>query len=334
MTASFVAPDREVSRKLVSVVIPAYNESECVDELARRLQAVFASLPRHDFEVIIVENGSYDDTYEKLLYIREHDARFKVLQLSRNFMAEGAVTAGLSLASGDAAIVMCADLQDPPELIPQFVAGWESGYDIVYGVIRKRSGEGAVRQLGTKAFYWLINRLSDQSVPRNVSDFRIVDRRAYEALNKMPERNRMLRAMWAWLGFRSMGIEHDRPARHAGKSAYNVRVWAMFAIRGIITSSFAPLKIIPVFGLGLAALSFVLLMAFIVRFFTLGVPFNGFGTIVCLMLFLFGMMFLFLGILSEYVGLIFEEVRHRPSFVIKNVHGILLDHAEAREKLL
>jgi polyisoprenyl-phosphate glycosyltransferase len=308
--------------RLVSVVVPAYNESECVDELAARLQAVFASLaPRYDFEAIIVENGSADDTYEKLLAIRRRDPRFKVLQLSRNFGAEGAVTAGLRRASGEAAVIMCADLQDPPEVIPSFIERWEEGYENVYGVITRRSGESAVRRTATAAFYWLIDKLNDRPVPRNVSDFRLVDRRAFEALNAMRERNRMMRTMWGWIGFKSIGVEHARPPRHGGKSTYAFFRNVRFALNGILASSVAPLKLIPMFGLALSAWSFVTLIALWIVWIRYGVPFAGYGSIIALNLLMFGLLFLFIGVISEYVGMIFEEVRARPSFIVSAEHG-------------
>jgi dolichol-phosphate mannosyltransferase len=308
--------------KLISVVVPAYNETACVDELAARLQAVFAPLaPRYDFEAIIVENGSADDTYEKLLAIRARDPRFKIVQLSRNFGAEGAVTAGLRHASGDAAVIMCADLQDPPEVIPRFIERWEEGYENVYGVITRRTDEGVVRRTATAGFYWLINRLNDRPVPRNVSDFRLVDRRAYDALNAMQERNRMMRTMWGWIGFKSIGVEHARAPRHGGKSTYAFFRNVRFALNGIIASSVAPLKLIPLFGIGLSLLSFVAVIVLAIFWFTVGVPFAGYGTIVALMLLMFGLLFFFLGIISEYVGMIFEETRARPSFIVSAEHG-------------
>ena len=308
--------------KLISVVVPAYNETECVNELAARLQAVFAPLaPRYDFEAIIVENGSADDTYEKLLAIRARDPRFKIIRLSRNFGAEGAVTAGLRHASGDAAVIMCADLQDPPEVIPRFIERWEEGYENVYGVITRRTDESVVRRTATAGFYWLINKLNDRPVPRNVSDFRLVDRRAYEALNAMPERNRMMRTMWGWIGFKSIGVEHARAPRHGGKSTYAFFRNVRFALNGIIASSVAPLKLIPLFGIGLSVVSFVTLIVLAVFWFLYGVPFAGYGTIVALMLLMFGLLFFFLGVISEYVGMIFEEVRARPSFIVCAEHG-------------
>ena len=316
--------------RTISIVVPAYNESECVDELAARLRAVFEGLvPAYDFEAIIVENGSADDTYEKLLAIRERDPRFKIVRLSRNFGAEGGVTAGLRHASGDAAVIMCADLQDPPEVIPRFIERWEQGYENVYGVVTRRADEGLVRRAATRVFYWLIDKLSDRPVPRNVSDFRLVDRRAYEALNRMQERNRMMRTMWGWIGFTSAAVEHVRPPRHGGKSTYAFMRNVRFALNGILASSVAPLKLIPLFGITLAGMSFVTVIGLAIVWVEFGVPFAGYGTIVALILLMFGLVFLFLGIISEYVGMIFEEVRARPSFIVSAEHGFDDDRARS-----
>lgn len=309
-------------KKLISVVVPAFNEEECVDELARRLRIVADDLSaRYTFEFIIIENGSADTTYEKLLAIHSRDSRFKILRLSRNFGIEGAVTAGLRKISGDAAIIMCADLQDPPEMLSQFIERWEAGYDMVYGIVARRTDEGKLRQVLTRVFYWMLNRLNEQPVPRNVSDFRLVDRKVYEALNGMHEKNRMLRAMWGWLGFNSTGIEYTRPPRHGGKSTYHIVGNILFALHGIMSSTTTPLKIIPIFGLALSSFSFVMLFGFVIRWLVAGVPFGGFGTIVALMLLLFGLLFLLLGMLSEYVGIIYQEVRNRPSFVASEAIG-------------
>ena len=231
------------------------------------------------------------------------------------------MTAGLRRATGDAAVIMCADLQDPPEVIPRFIERWEAGYENVYGVVTRRSDEGFVRRAATAVFYWLIDKLSDHPVPRNVSDFRLVDRRAYETLNRMRERNRMMRTMWGWIGFRSAPVEHERAPRHGGKSTYAFARNVRFALNGIVASSVAPLKLIPLFGITLAALSFVTGVVLAIDWVLYGVPFAGYGTIVALMLLMFGLLFLFLGIISEYVGMIFEEVRARPSFVVAAEHG-------------
>lgn len=309
--------------RLISVVIPAYNEEQCVDELASRLSAVADDLRyRYDFEFIIVENGSVDSTFARLADIHHRDPRFKVLQLSRNFGMEGAVTAGLRYATGDAAVIMCADLQDPPEMIPAFIEKWEAGYQNVYAIVADRSDEGLVRRTATRAFYWLLNRVNKHPVPKNVSDFRLVDRRMYQTINGMNERNRMLRTMWGWVGFSSIGIPYIRPPRHGGTSTYRLLGNIGFALHGIASSTTTPLKLIPFFGLTLSALSFVLLGAFVVRWLFAGVPFSGFGTIVALMLLMFGLLFLFLGIVSEYIGIIYEEVRNRPMFIAKTTLGL------------
>lgn len=308
--------------KKISIVIPAFNEEECVDELAVRLQALGQNLAeRYEFEFVVVENGSVDSTFRKLLAIREKDARFKILRLSRNFGIEGALTAGLRCVDGDAAIIMCADLQDPPEVVPELIRRWEEGYQNVYGVIRKRSDESPLRQRLTRIFYWLVNRLNPHPVPENVSDFRLVDRQIYETLNKLNEKNRMLRTMWGWIGGTSIGVTYDRPPRHGGKSTYALLGNIAFAIRGIMSSSTTPLKIIPFFGMTFSAFSFALLTGFIIRWIWLGVPFSGFGTIVALMLLLFGLLFLLLGMATEYIGLIFEEVRNRPIYVATESYG-------------
>lgn len=308
--------------KTISVVAPAYNEEACIDELSRRLVVIAESLaPKYRFEFIIVENGSGDATYAKLLAIHARDARFKIIRLSRNFGMEGAVTAGLRHARGDAAVVMSADLQDPPELIPTFIERWEEGYENVYGIITRRMGEGKLRQALTSVYYWLLNHANKHPVPRNVSDFRLVSRKMYETLNALPERHRMLRAMWGWIGFRSIGVPHERPARYGGVSTYRLFGNIGFGLHGIAASSITPLKLIPGFGLLLFALSFLSLIVLIFRWVAFGVPFPGFGTIVALLLGLFGLLFLLLGVQSEYIGMIFEEVRGRPIYIVDTRQG-------------
>jgi len=316
--------------KLVSVVVPAYNEEECIEELSIRLRAVSEQLdPAYEFEFIIVENGSADSTYQKLLAIRNADPRFKIIRLSRNFGMEGAVTAGLRQARGDAAIIMCADLQDPPEMIPEFIARWQQGYENVYGLITKRTDEDWLRQRLTGVFYWLLNRTNKHPVPQNVSDFRLVSRRMYETMNALPERHRMLRSMWGWIGFPHVGVPYIRPPRHGGRSTFRLTRNIAFGLHGIAVSSITPLMLIPFFGIALSVLSFLALIGLAVRWVVHGVPFAGFGTIVAMQLGLFGLLFLLLGILSAYVGIIFEEVRGRPVYVTDASHGF--DPQLARE---
>lgn len=321
-------------KRLISVVVPAYNEGECVDELARRLSLVFDQLSdRYDFEVIIVENGSVDDTYEKLVRIHERDRRFSVIQLSRNFLMEGGMIAGLQAARGDACVIMCADLQDPPELIPEFIRLWEEGYENIYQVVTSREDNSLFRRVAAQVFYWTIDKMSDTPVPRNASDFRLVDRAVYEAFNGLEERNRMVRSTWGWLGFRSIGVEHERPPRFGGASTFSIVTTANFAYRGILASSFKLLKLFPFVGFALAAISFVALIVLVVQALFFGVPFPGFGTLACLIALLFGFLFLFLGIVAEYIGMIFTETRGRPLYVIRRAHGVpVLDDRRQLER--
>jgi len=314
------------TRRLISIVTPCYNEGENVDELQRRLAAVFERYAdRYDFEVIAIENGSADDTGEKLLAIRKRDPRWRVLALSRNWGMDGAMSAGLARARGDAAILMASDLQDPPEVIPSFIAKWEEGYENVYGVITRRPDESRFRRFAAGAFYEIINRLSETPVPRNASDFRLVDRKAYLAFNGLPERTRMMRAMWGFIGFRSCGVQHERAPRHGGSSKYRILPIVDFAVRAILSYSYMPLKVIPFFGVLSALLSFALMIGFAVRALFYGVPFDGFGTITSLVLMLFGVLFLFLGIVSEYIGMIYNETRGRPTYIVSADHGSSAD---------
>jgi dolichol-phosphate mannosyltransferase len=309
-------------RKLISIVIPAYNEQDNVEELGRRLGAVMDAHERYDFEVLVVENGSIDETFERLIELRKRDERFKIIQLARNFRMDGGVTAGLNMATGDAAVIMTADLQDPPEIIGKFIAKWEEGYENVFGIVTERQGTGPIRRMNSQLFYWLANKLTDGKIPRNVSDFRLVDRKVYETVNVMEERNRFVRGLMAWVGFKSVGVEHERAPRHAGVSnAHTFKVLDL-AFKGIFAHSYKPLKLITLFGVALQALSILVILVLAVRFLTVGVPFPGFGSIVCLILLLFGILFSMLGIVSEYVGLIYEEVKQRPNFVVRRKIGL------------
>ncbi len=319
-TPPALKPDGQVTT--ISVVIPAYNEEDCVDELARRLTGAFDQLgPRYDFEAIIVENGSRDSTFEKLVAIAEGDNRFTIVQLSRNFLMEGGMIAGLDRATGDAAIIMSADLQDPPELIPRFVELWEQGYENIYGVIGNREDNSLFRRAAAQTFYWLIDKMSDTPVPRNASDFRLVDRRAYQAFNALDERNRMVRSTWGWLGFHSIGVEHDRPPRFGGESNFRVFETAGFAYRGILASSFKVLRAFPLLGFALAAISFIAFIVLVIQAVFFGVPFAGFGTLACLITLLFGLLFVVLGVMSEYLAMVFVETRNRPLYVVRREIG-------------
>ena len=310
------------ARKLINVVIPAYNEEDCVEELAKRLAAVYDEESEYDFETIIIENGSIDSTWEKLEVIAKSDSRFKIVKLSRNFRMDGGLTAGLSFCKGDAAVLMTADLQDPPELISKFIRKWEEGFENVYGIVTKREGTGPIRKFNSGAFYWLADRLTDGRIPRNASDFRLLDKRAYEAVRSMDERNRFVRGLAAWVGFRSIGIDMERPPRFGGVSnAHTFKVLDL-AFKGIFAHSYVPLRLITLTGAAVFGASILTLIGLAIKWIAFGVPFSGFGTIVALLLAAFGLLSLMIGIVSEYVGLIYEEVKRRPNFVVSETIGL------------
>jgi dolichol-phosphate mannosyltransferase len=217
---------------------------------------------------------------------------------------------------------MAADLQDPPELIHEFLRKWEEDYEIVYQIVTERQGTGPIRRMNSQLFYWLAGKMTDGRIPRNVSDFRLVDRRVYETVNVMEERNRFVRGLFAWVGFATIGIEHPRMPRTGGVSGAHTFKVVDLALKGLFAHSYAPLKLISLFGVILSALSFLAIAGLAIRFAIFGVPFAGFGTIVCLFLLLFGFMFTMLGIVSEYVGLIYEEVKQRPNYVVRRRVGL------------
>jgi glycosyltransferase involved in cell wall biosynthesis len=308
-------------KKLISIVTSAFNEQENVTELARQLRAVFQENRGYDFEVIMVENGSTDGTYESMLKVREEDPRFKIVQLSRNFRFDGGITAGLKYAKGDAAVVMTANLQDKPSLITEFIKKWEEGYENVYGIVKKRTGKGFLRRLNSRLFYATINRMTGDLIPKNVSDFRLIDRKVYGTLNAMPERNRFIRGMFAWTGFRSIGVEYKRAQRFSGKSHARSLHVLQLAIQGIFAFSYVPIRAISLFGMLISFASLAYLIFTVIYVFLHGVPFAGYGTIVSLIVLMFGILFFILGILGEYIAQIYEEVKQRPNYVVSEEVG-------------
>jgi dolichol-phosphate mannosyltransferase len=307
-----------MNRPLISVAIPAYNESSNLDELFERLRTVFqTNSDKYDFEIVVCENGSNDDSYAKLNAWRAIDSRIRIIRLSRNFHMEGGMMAALSDVRGDACVIMSADLQDPPEMISEMIQLWATGIDHVYTIISFRHGESRFRRIAAEIFYWMIDKVSDTPVPRNSSDFRLVDKQMYEAFNALPEKYRMVRAVWGWIGFHSASLTYERQPRVGGTSSFNPFVTAGFAIRGVLASSLKPLKIIPILGILLSALSFISIILGAVQAVFRGVPFPGFGTITSLILLMFGLLFLMLSVIAEYVGMIYTETRSRPPFIIK-----------------
>jgi polyisoprenyl-phosphate glycosyltransferase len=309
-------------KKLVNVIVSAYNEEDCIDELCARLASVFDGESQYDFKAYIIENGSTDSTWEKLSRIVSSDSRFAAIKLARNFRMDGGLTAGLSLVDGDACVLMAADLQDPPEMIPTFIRQWESGWENVYGIVTKRTGTKLLRKINSALFYKLAGYLTDGKIPKNASDFRLVDRRVYLAVREMHERNRFVRGLFGWVGFKSVGVPMVRPERYGGISNAKTSVVLDLAFKGIFAHSHKPLRLITIMGLAISALAFLAVPILAVIWFTLGVPFAGFGTLISVILLAFGVQIVLIGILSEYVGLIYEEVKGRPNFIISESKGV------------
>ena len=310
-------------KKRIEVVVPAYNEEDCIQELAARLLAVFDANPEYDWNTIIVENGSADATWSLLQDAANSDSRIKVLRLARNFGMDGGLTAGLSYATGDAVVFMTADLQDPPEAIPEFVREWEAGFDNVYGLVTERQGTGPVRKMNSQIFYWLAGSLSDGKLVRNASDFRLMDRRLYESLRDMDERNRFMRGLVAWTGFESRAVPVARPPRFGGESKAHTRKVLGLAVKGIFAHSYKPLHFITLVGMVASAVAVIALAVLVYNAFANGVPFAGYGTIVALLLLIFGLLSLMLGVIAEYISLIYEEVKRRPNFIVRDTRGFL-----------
>jgi len=307
-------------KKLISIISPTFNEEGCVEELAKRIKSVFSKEENYEFESIIVDNCSTDSTYEKLLEIRKKDSRFKIIKLSRNFRCDSSISTGLKYAKGDAAVILYSDLEDPVEVIHQFLRKWEEGNLNVYGIVRKRNGSW-LRKINSEIFYWLVNKMTNNIIPKYASDYRLVDRKLYEAINKMPEKNRFMRGLFAWAGFKSIGVSFDREKRFSGHSkAYSLAVFKL-ATLSIMAFSHFPLRIATILGITLSSISFISLFLLTYKFIVYGVPFAGFGTMICLMLMLFGFLFIILGVIGEYIGMIFEETKARPVAIVEEEIG-------------
>ena len=308
--------------KSIDVIIPAYNEQDCIEELARRLTLLFESEKHYKWRAIIVENGSKDNTWELLQAIAAQESRISVLRLSRNFGMDGGLTAGLAYANADAVVFMTADLQDPPEAISLFIREWEMGADNVYGIVTERQGSSWLRRLNSRAFYSVANYLTKGTLTKNASDFRLMDRRLYETLRELDERNRFMRGLVAWAGFTSKGVPVVRPPRFGGKSkAYSWTVIDL-ALRAIFAHSNIPIRAIGVTGFLCSAGAVIAFLVMAVAWVIGGVPFAGFGTIISLILFVFGVLTVILGVIAEYISLIYEEVKARPNFIVWETIGI------------
>jgi glycosyltransferase involved in cell wall biosynthesis len=311
-------PNHEPFSFSISVVVPCFNEEASVCECHRRLTEVLSSL-KISYELVYVDDGSRDATLSKLSEIHAEDPHVAVIELSRNFGHQPAVTAGLEAASGQAVVIIDADLQDPPELIPAMLDKWAEGYEVVYAVRESRQRETGFKRWTAKAFYRLINLLSEIEIPLDAGDFRLLDRKAVEAIKSMPERHRFLRGMCSWVGFRQCGIKYARAPRFAGSTKYPVRKMLNLALDAIVSFSTVPLRVLAVVGLGSAALALLgIVYAFVVRLFTHSWV-AGWAISFIVLLFLGGLQMMSIGILGEYVGRIYTETKQRPLYIARSV---------------
>jgi polyisoprenyl-phosphate glycosyltransferase len=303
----------------ISIIVPMYNEEAVVEKMMARLDAVMQSVDE-EYEILCVNDGSRDNTLVKLLELKSRYPRICIIDLSRNFGKENALTAGLEIASGDAVIPIDADLQDPPELIPEMIAKWRSGFDVVYGVRVDRRSDGAVKQWTASLFYRFYNRISDVPIPPDTGDFRLVDRKVVDALRKFPEHNRFMKGLFAWVGFKQTGIEYSRPLRAAGETKWNYwRLWN-FALDGLTAFSTLPLRVWSYIGAFVSFMSFVYLTFLVFKTLIMGVAVPGYASLMVVVLFLGGVQLITLGVIGEYLGRLYSESKGRPNYLVNNIY--------------
>ncbi len=304
------------ARPVFSVVIPMYNEAEIIGEMHRRLAAVMSALGAQ-WEAVYVNDGSRDASLSIVENLQQADSHIAIVSLSRNFGKEIATTAGLDHAQGDAVIVIDADLQDPPEVIPRLVAAWRSGYDVVYARRRKRNGETWLKKATAAAFYRIMRNLGDVTLPENVGDFRLMSRRVVDAVHQLREQHRFMKGLFAWVGFPSTVIVYDREARGAGRSKWSYwKLWNL-AIEAITCFTVAPLRLATWLGLGVAAFAVVFGTQLILRTLLFGNPVAGYPSLMAVILFLGGTQLVTLGIIGEYLGRVFNETKRRPLYLVE-----------------
>ena len=305
----------------ISVVIPLYNEEENIDILFKRVIGALESL-KLTYEIICINDGSKDKTLDILIDYYLNNSDIKVINLSRNFGKDIALTAGIDYASGNAVIPIDADLQDPPELIGEMVLKWQEGYDIVYATRKTRQSETWFKRSTANAFYVLLGKITKISIPRNTGDFRLLDRKAVEALKRLPERTRFMRGLFAWVGFKSTYILFERQPRYQGNTKWNYwKLWN-FALDGITSFSLLPLKIWTYVGLIISLLSLFYASFLVIRTIFLGIDVPGYASLMVTILFLGGIQLITLGIIGEYLGRVYEEIKGRPLYIVRDLYGL------------
>jgi polyisoprenyl-phosphate glycosyltransferase len=306
---------RRSGQPVISVVVPAYNESPGLDLFHRRLSCALAGV--ENWEVIYVNDGSTDATLSIIEALRRADDRVALISLSRNFGKETAITAGLDHATGEAVVIIDADLQDPPELIPDLIASWRSGFDMVYAKRRSRAGESWLKRRTAKAFYRLMQRMGDLKLPEDTGDFRLMSRRVTDAVRQLREQHRFMKGLFAWVGYPTTFVLYDREPRCAGVSKWSYwKLWNL-ALEGITSFTVMPLKCATYVGLAVALLSAIYAAQVIVKTLIIGNPVAGYPSLMTVVLFLGGVQLMFLGVIGEYLGRVFNETKQRPLYLVE-----------------
>lgn len=303
----------------LSVVVPVYNEEANISELTARLRAVLEPLVT-TWELVFVDDGSHDGSWELIRALAAQDLRVRGVRLSRNFGHQMAFAAGLDHARGEAAVIMDADLQDPPELIPELVGRWREGFEVVYGVRTQRTGEGVFKRLTAAVFYRLLRRITKVDIPLDTGDFRLMGRRALEAFHRLPERHRFTRGLVAWLGFPQVGVPYAREARRAGETGYPLRKMVRLALDAITSFSHVPLQVATVLGFAVSAFAFAYIVVVIVLK-IVGISWPGYTSLMAAILFLGGVQLVMIGLFGEYLGRVYDEVKRRPLYFIQETVG-------------
>jgi glycosyltransferase involved in cell wall biosynthesis len=305
----------------ISIVVPFYNEGPGVELFAAAMKQLVVALPDYRVELICVDDGSSDDTLGRLIALAEHDGNYTVIGLSRNFGKEAAMTAGLDAARGDAVITMDADLQDPPELVVLMLRAWHQGADVVLARRATRDCDTPLKRLTAKWFYRVHNMVSDISIPQNVGDFRLMDRKVVRALSRLPERQRFMKGLFCWVGFKTVTVDYHRPARSIGTTKFaGWKLWNL-ALEGITSFSTAPLRIWTYVGLATASVTSLYALIVLVRTMVWGISVPGYASLLIVVLFLGSLQLISLGLIGEYIGRIYVESKQRPVYIVRSQHG-------------
>ena len=302
--------------KKISIVIPMYNEHEIANMCYKRINEVIKQLNNYEYEIIFINDGSKDNTQLILEEIAKEDKNVKILSFSRNFGHQAAVTAGIKYVTGDAIVIMDADLQDPPELIPDMLKLWEDGNEVIYGKRKTRKGESLFKLMTAKMFYNTLNALSDVDIPKDTGDFRLVDRKVVDTINNLPEHNKFLRGLFSWVGFKQEAFEYERQERFAGKTKYPLKKMIKLASDGIISFSTKPLKIVGGLGIITILISLIILIYSLISYFTGHSAQAGWTSLIVTVTLLSGVQLLSLWIISEYIGRIYDDTKKRPQYII------------------